>query len=413
VKAAEILTALATSDAASDPYPYYAKLLAAGDVCHMSQPSPAFFVVGYSAIESILRNPLFEVQGARRSRLGAAGALWLDKRFPALRELDENSLLHINGAVHARVRRLMSRAFSPRRVASLESAAAATTASLLDDMAARGAHGEPLDFMQDFAYLLSVTTICNLLGIPRADREMFWPLATDLVGHSPGERQAMEDRLAATEAAAGRLNDYFTALAAERRNQPRDDLISALVHVHDAGDGRLSDAELLSNLNTLLLAGFVTTTNLLGNGLTIMLADPAIAAAVRQGDIAPAAFAEETLRYETPVQMTARYAAADTEISGMPVGAGSQITLLFGAGNRDPRRFADPDRFDPCRPDAGTLSFGSGPHFCLGAALARLEATVAFPLLLNRFPAIAAAGKARRVADPAARGFEYLPVRIR
>ena len=412
MEATEILKALATSDAASDPYPYYADLLAHGEVCYLSQPLPSFFVVGYSAIESVLRNPLFEVQGARRSRLGAAGALWLDEHFPALRELDENSMLHINGAVHARVRGPMSRVFSHRRVASLESATAATTATLLDDMAARGAHGEPVDFMQRFAYLLAVTTICNLLGIPQADRETFRPLAADLGLHRPSQELA-DNALAVAEAAAVRLNDYFTTLANQRREQPRDDLISALVQVHDAGDGRLTDAELLSNLNTLLLAGFVTTTNLLGNGLAIMLADPAMATAVRHGKISAAAFVEETLRYETPVQMAARRAVADTDIGGTPVSAGSQVVLLLGAGNRDPRRFADPDRFDPSRPDAGTLSFGAGPHFCLGAALARLEATVAFPLLLDRFPAIAAAGQPRRVADPAARGFEYLPVRIR
>ena len=411
MEATEILRTLATPDAVRDPYPYYAKLLAAGEVCHPSPRLPAFFVVGYSAIESVLRNPVFEVQGDR-SRPGAAGAL-KHEQFPAMRELDENSLLHINGAVHARVRPPMARAFSHRRVASLESATAATTATLLDDMAARGAHGEPVDFMQRFAYLLAVTTICNLLGIPQADRETFWSLAADLVSHRPGERRTMEDKLTVAEAAAVRLNDYFTTLANQRREQPRDDLISALVQVHDAGDGRLTDAELLSNLNTLLLAGFVTTTNLLGNGLAIMLADPAMATAVRHGKISAAAFVEETLRYETPVQMAARRAVADTDIGGTPVSAGSQVVLLLGAGNRDPRRFADPDRFDPSRPDAGTLSFGAGPHFCLGAALARLEATVAFPLLLDRFPAIAAAGQPRRVADPAARGFEYLPVRIR
>lgn len=146
------------------------------------------------------------------------------------------------------------------------------------------------------------------------------------------------------------------------------------MQARDAGDGRLSDAELLGNLNMLLLAGFLTTTNLLANGLALMLSDPSVAAAVREAEIAVADFVEETLRYEAPVQMTVRRAAAQTEAGGIPVSAGTQVVLLIGAGNRDPRRFTSPDRFDPGRPDAGALSLGGGPHFCLGAALASVSA---------------------------------------
>ncbi len=404
MEATEILRVLFTSDAASDPYPHYADLLAAGEACHPSRWS-SVFVVGHAAIESALRDPVFEVQGATG----------LDESFPAWREhpsMSKNSLPDLNGSGHARVRGLMSRAFSRRRVASLEPAIAATTASLLDGMAERGAGREPVDFMAHFACLLPVIVICDLIGIPQADRETFRSLAADLVAGLLGEWRRAEEALAVADAATVRLNEYFTALAGERRKHPRDDLISVLVQAHDAGDGRLSDAELLGNLNTLLLAGFLTTTNLLGNGLALMLPDPSMAAAVREAEIAAADFVEETLRYEAPVQMTARRAAAETEVGGTPVSAGTQIILLIGAGNRDPRRFTNPDRFDPGRPDAGALSFGGGPHFCLGAALARLEAETAFPALLARFPAIAAAGEAHRVPGPAFRGFESLPVTV-
>jgi cytochrome P450 len=348
---------------------------------------------------------VFEVQGATG----------LDESFPAWREhpsMSKNSVLDLNGDEHARVRGLMSRAFSHRRVASLAPAIAATTAGLLDDMADRGSGGEPVDFVTHFAYLLPVIVICDLIGIPQSDRETFRPLAADLVAGLLGERRQAEAALATADAATVRLNDYFTALADERRKYPRDDLLSMLVQVHDVGDGRLSDAELLDNLNTLLLAGFLTTTNLLGNGLAVMLADPRMAAAVREAEIAAGDFVAETLRYEAPVQMTARRAAAPTEIGGVPVSVGTQVVLLIGAGNRDPRRFASPDRFDPRRSDAGALSFGGGPHFCLGAALARLEAMIAFPALLARFPAIAEAGEARRVPGLAFRGFESLPVTL-
>ncbi|TVZ06399.1 cytochrome P450 [Trebonia kvetii] len=404
VEATEILQALFAADAASDPYPRYADLLATGEVCHPTQWS-SVVVFGYAAIESVLRDPVFEVQGDTG----------LDEIFPAWREhpsMSKNSVIDLNGGEHTRVRGLMSRAFSRRRVESLAPAIAATTASLLDDMADRGSGGEPVDFVAQFAFLLPVIVICDLVGIPQADRETFRPLAEDLVAGLIGERRRAEDAVALADDATVRLNDYFTALAGERRKHPRDDLLSQLVHVHDVGDGRLSDAELHDNLRTLVIAGFLTTTHLLSNGLALLLSDPHLAAAMREAEIAVADFVEETLRYEAPVQMTVRRAAAPAELGGIQAAAGTQILLLIGVGNRDPRRFASPDRFDPRRSDAGALSFGGGPHFCLGAALARMEAAIAFPELLARFPAIASAGEARRVPGPAFRGFESLPVTV-
>jgi cytochrome P450 len=404
VEATEILQALFTSDAARDLYPRYADLHATGEVCHPSQWS-SVFVFGYAAIESVLRNPVFEVQGATG----------LDASFPAWREhpsMSKNSVLDLNGGEHVRVRGLMSRAFSRRRVESLAPAIAATTASLLDDMADRGSGGEPVDFVAHFAYLLPVIVICDLVGIPQADRETFRPLAADLVAGLMGERRQAQDAVVIADDATVRLNDYFTALADERRKYPRDDLLSELVQAHDAGEGRLSDAELHDNLRTLVMAGFLTTTHLLSNGLALLLSDPSLAAAVREAEMAVADFVEEALRYEAPVQLTARRAAAPAELGGLPGAGGNKRSPPTGAGNRDPRRFATPDRFDPRRPDAGSLSLGGGPHFCLGAALARMEAAIAFRALLARFPAIAEAGNARRVPGLAFRGFESLPVTV-
>ncbi len=267
MEATEILQALFAADAASDPYPRYADLLATGEVCHPTQWS-SVVVFGYAAIESVLRDPVFEVQGDTG----------LDEIFPAWREhpsMSKNSVMDLNGGEHTRVRGLMSRAFSRRRVESLAPAIAATTASLLDDMADRGSGGEPVDFVAHFAFLLPVIVICDLIGIPQADRETFRPLAADLVAGLIGERRRAQDAVALADDATVRLNDYFTALAAERRKHPRDDLLSQLVQVHDVGDGRLSDAELHDNLRTLVMAGFLTTTNLLSNGLALLLSDPA------------------------------------------------------------------------------------------------------------------------------------------
>ncbi len=253
-----------------------------------------------------------------------------------------------------------------------------------------------------------VTVICELIGIPEADREGFRPLARDLVGVFELNDIAT---LPAINAAAEELLAYFTALAARRRADPRDDLLSDLLAVSDSGDGRLTDAELLHNLTLLLVAGFETTTNLLGNGLQVILQDPAAGDAVRDGSVPPSAFVEEVLRFDSPVQLTSRV-SYDTDLRGVPVSGDTEVVTLLGAGNRDPRRFTNPGRFDPTRPDGGPLSFGGGAHYCIGAALARLEGAVAFPRLLRRFPKISAAGEPTRRDTLLLRGFEALPVTV-
>jgi cytochrome P450 len=279
---------------------------------------------------------------------------------------------------------------------------------LLDAMADRGADGSAVEFMHDFAYLLPVTVICELIGIPEADREGFRPVARDLAGVF---EVTDIDTLPAINAAATELLAYFTALAAERRAAPRDDLLSNLLAVSDSGDGRLDEAELLHNLTLLLVAGFETTTNLLGNGLQIVLRDPPAGEAVRDGSVPASAFVEEVLRYDSPVQLTSRI-GYDTSLGGVAVAEGTGVVTLLGAGNRDPRRFTDPSRFDPARPDGGPLSFGGGAHFCIGAALARLEGAVAFPRLLRRFPKISPAGEPTRRDRLLLRGFDTLPVTL-
>jgi len=299
-------------------------------------------------------------------------------------------------------------AFTARRVGGLEPAIAQMADDLLDAMADRGADGSVVEFMHDFAYLLPVTVICELLGIPEADRESFRPIARDLAGVF--ELNDLES-LPAIDSAAIELLAYFTGLAAQRRAHPRDDLLSDLLAVSDADDSRLSDAELMHNLTLLLVAGFQTTTNLLGNGLQIVLQDPPAGDAVSNASVSPASFIEEVLRYDSPVQLTSRV-GYEAKVGGVAIAAGDSVTTLIGAGNRDPRRFADPDTFDPLRSDGGPLSFGGGAHFCIGAALARLEGTVAFPRLLSRFPALTAAGEPARRDTFLLRGFDTLPVTV-
>jgi len=402
VDATETLTALSTPAGRADPYPHYARLHELGEAVRLAPG--VMVVVGYDAINTVLRDPAFRVADEKIWERDFPG--WQDQ--PVLVQ-GADWLLNINTGKHARIRSLIARAFTARRVAGLEPAIRAMTEDLLNAMADRGAGGSAVEFMRDFAYRLPVTVICELIGIPESDREGFRPIARDLVGiFELNEPESMPT----INAAAVDLLAYFTGLAAQRRADPRDDLLSDLLAISDAADGRLTDAELLHNMTLLLVAGFETTTNLLGNGLRIALLQPAVAAAVRVGEVTVAAFVEEVLRYDSPVQLTSRV-GYETKVGGAAVSDGDNVMTLLGAGNRDPRRFAEPDTFDALRSDGSPLSFGGGAHFCIGAALARLEASVAFPLLLRRFPRIAPAGEPVRRATLLLRGFDTLPVTVR
>jgi cytochrome P450 len=398
----EIFAALFEREGRADPYPVYAALHGLGEAVTLAPGQ--VLVLGYDAISSVLRDPGF----CKRDLAG------MDDSFPEWREHPALAqgmewILALNAPEHTRIRSLIARAFTARRVAGLDPAIARMTDTLLDAMADRGADGSPVEFMHDFAFLLPVTVICELLGVPEADREGFRPIARAIsVLFEFTDLSALPE----IDAAVVQLTEYFTALVAQRRSDPRDDLLSDLVAISDSADGRLSDSELLSNLTLLLVAGFETTTNLLGNGLRIVLQDPLAGHAVRDGSVPAAAFVEEVLRFDSPVQVTSRTRVEPGVAGGVRVAAGDEIITLLGAGNRDPRRFAAPGKFDPMRSDGGPLSFGGGAHFCIGAALARLEAAVAFPRLLARFPELAAAGEPTRRNGFVLRGFDVLPVTV-
>jgi cytochrome P450 len=398
----EIFTALDSPAGRASPYPLYAELHELGEAVRIGPSQVA--VVGYDAISTVLRDP-------------AIGHMDFTDIAQMLPELARHSSIHesrdwilnLDPPEHGRIRSVIAKAFTVRRIAGLEPAITAMTDGLLDDMARRGADGRPVEFMQDFAYLLPVTVICELIGIPAADRADFRPLARAVT--AVFEFSTLEE-LVDADKATDYLLEYFGGLASQRRAEPRDDLLSALVGIADSGDGRLSDGELTRNLVLLLVAGFETTTNLLGNGLQIMLHDPALADAVRTAEVSVAAFVEEVLRFDSPVQLATNRVGRAMEVGGLAVEPGDNLMPILGAGNRDPRRFTAPDVFDPRRDDGGSLSFGGGAHFCIGAALARLEAAVAFPRLLARFPALAPAGEPTRRADLVLRGFDALPVLV-
>ncbi len=208
------------------------------------------------------------------------------------------------------------------------------------------------------------------------------------------------------------LRDYFAALVAERRESPQSDLTSALAAAHDA-EGTISEEELLASLALVIAAGFITTMNLLGNGLAILLDHPDLTRRLRLDPSLAPAYIEEMLRYDCPVQVLARRTLRETTLDGLRLPARASVAVLVGAANRDPARFDQPDTFDPLRTVKQALSFGAGPHYCLGTMLARLEAEIAFKMLLDRFEDITLAGEANRHNLLVLRGYTALPISVR
>jgi cytochrome P450 len=384
------LKPLNTEEGRRNPYPFYAQLHRHGPLCRVANREERFdFVVhGYDAVAQVLRDPACKVMDASQLTYHPT---WDEHRAQAV---FMNSLVFTNAPRHTRMRRLFSQTFTPRRVAALEPAIQHITADLLDRMTALSANGEKIDFMAEFAFRLPAYVLGELLGVPEHDRAWYRPRARAL-GIVLEFGGATVDNLRRADAAAEQLCEFFATLTAKRREQPQDDLISALVQAQDEGATPLTGQEFLANLVVLFNAGFVTTTHLLGNGLTLLLDRPQELAELRaHPELAPS-YIEEILRCDGPLHFAVRWVAEDTEIAGTPVPKGSRILILSAAANRDPKRFPDPDRFDPGRPDNQTLSFGAGPHYCLGAALARLEGQHGFAMLFDRFPEI-------RVSQPPA-----------
>jgi cytochrome P450 len=281
----------------------------------------------------------------------------------------------MDGPDHARLRGLVSKAFTPRAVEALRLRIAELTEELL------APHREVghLDVIRDVGFLLPVTVICELLGVPVADRELFRRLTGDLAAVVDLEATPTElGRAAGAELA---FPAYLVPLFEARRREPRDDLVSALVAAEEAGD-RLGADELLTTVLLLLVAGHETTMNLIGNGLLALLRHPAQLALLRaRPDLRPSAV-EELLRYDSPVRRTVRTAAVDTVVDEEPLRAGEQVLVHLDEANRDPVVFTDPDTLDITRDARRHLAFGSGAHHCLGAALARAEAQAALGALV-------------------------------
>jgi cytochrome P450 len=392
--AGEVLAGLFSAAGRADPYPLYERLRPFGAA--VTAPDGMLLVSGYAAVSVLLRD--HRLVKAPDQALAASG--YPDWRArPGLR-LMYSSLLLLNPPAHTRLRRLVSGVFTARRVELLRPAVEKIVKDGLDAL-----DGAP-DFIDAFAFPLPVNVIGELLGIPATDRPMFQGLARDWVTVLEDLRPEAVER---GDRAAVEIGAYLGALARERARRPGDDLISAMVSALD-GD-KLTDEELVTMAALLLAAGFETTTGLLSNGLVALLAFPAQAARLRAAPALAASATEELLRFDSPAQMLFnRIASADLEAGGLRLAAGQRVTTLLGAGNRDPAVFRDPNSLVLDRREQPPLSFGGGIHYCLGAPLARLEAAVAFPALLSRYPRLALAGAPVSRSGIAFRGHARLPV---
>lgn len=397
------LASLHTDEVRRDPYPFYADLHRHGPVCRVAPGDRYGYVVhGYDAAAQVLRDSAtFKVMD--ETLLGAKPT-WEGNRAHAV---FMNSVFFTNAPRHTRMRRMFNQAFTPRRISALEPAVERLTADLLDRLAAQAAGGAKVDFMSEFAFPLPANVLGELLGVPEADRAWYRPRALAL-GAILELGGATPDNVAAANTASEEITAYFGELAAARRREPRDDLITALVQAADSDGAPLSEEELLANLIVVFNAGFVTTTHLLGNGLTLLLERPEALARLRADPSLTPRYVEEILRYEVPTHFSVRWAAADSEVAGVPIPAGCWVLVLLAAANRDPAQFAHPDVFDPDRTETATLSFGGGAHYCLGAALARLEGQRGLAMLLDRFGDIRLAAPPGTPRQLMLRGHEQL-----
>ena len=389
-----------------DPYTQYAALREAEPV-HRSALGP-WMITRWDDVHTLLRKPGTSVEErnvvmdgpSRRERLAQyapEGAQRLERSM---------AILNIDPPDHTRIRRLVSKAFTPRAVEQIRHRAGELVDEILADLATRPG---PVDLISELAFPLPFTVISEMLGMPEGDRDQLraWSHTITQVLDPLLVMQHGEEILVA----AGQMRRVVAEAIAWKRTRDDDDLLTAMIEAEDGGDV-LSDAELLENVMLLFLAGHETTVNLIGNGINALLANrDQLDRLAAHPELAVNA-TEELLRYDSPVQFSRRIALETIEIGGLTIEPGELVMTALGAANRDPDKFgADADRLDLGRADAREhVSFGSGVHHCLGAALARLEGQEAITRVVRRFPQMEAAGPPTHNGRIVLRGLDELPV---
>ncbi|HEV8438018.1 MAG TPA: cytochrome P450 [Methylomirabilota bacterium] len=384
------------SDFIANPYPTYHRLRAE-DPVHQS-PLGFWVLTRYEDVAAALRDPRFAKE---------AIAAFVAARFGFAAPGIGLSMLDRDPPDHTRLRSLVSKAFTPRVVETLRPHIQQIVDGLLD----RVAGAASMDLIEDFAYPLPVIVICQMLGVPVEDRERFKQWGLDIARGLDAIMLPPDSEVTRRSAASrNAITDYFRELIAERRASPRADMLSALIAAEEAGD-KLSEEELLATCILLLVAGHETTVNLIGNGTLALLRHPAELRRLREAPTLIASAVEELLRYDGPVQRTARIPSEDVTIGDRTIAKGELVMPFIGAADRDPAQFRDPDRLDITRGDNRHIAFGWGIHFCLGAPLARVEGQIAINTLVQRLPKLALATDTPQFRQSLTlRGLSTLPV---
>ncbi len=394
---------VATPEGRADPYPRYAALRAQAPV-HRS--AFGFWTLSrYEECQQLLRHP-----GVGKDFSGAMNSMGLSDAQRTVQDRfrnDRSNMLVTDPPDHTRLRGLVTRAFTPRTVETLRPRIVAIVDDLLDRFADEAG---VVDVVDALAFPLPITVIGDMLGVPPEDRAALRPLVRAVTAVL--ELAITPEALAAADAADAELGAYFTGLVAERRARPQDDMLTKLIEAEDKGD-QLSEHELISTVILLFAAGFETTTHLIGNGVLALLDNPDQLARVRADRTLVRPAVEELLRYDSPVQMAVRTVYEEITLGDRAIPSGSVVLALLGAANRDPARFHHPENLDVGRDEGAPISFGGGIHFCLGAALARIEGQVVLDRLLDRFGTMELAGGPPAHRDSLTlRGLVSLPVRF-
>ena len=366
----------------ADPYPHYAELREAAPVHRLSDGS--YVVTRWDECWSIYRNPtVFSSAGTRAGDYAST-----------------KSIISIDPPAHTRLRQLVTGPLRPAAIGALESQLRKVAEDLVDDLVAANRAGEA-DLVAHLAVPLPVIAIARMLGIP-GER---YPEFRHWSDHSVADLAGLNVDPAVVKQARRDMMQFFLELVTGRRRSPGDDLISAIV----SGPEPLDDEFAVAFCFTLLVAGNETTTNLIGNAMLALLAHPDEAEQLWADPALIPSAVEEVLRFDSPAQSNIRRATVDTSVAGHDIPAESLVVLLIGSANRDPRKFPDPDRFDIRRNSRDHFSFGNGPHLCLGASLARLEARLAFETLIARVANVRQTGAVVR-QDAQLRGVRQLPI---
>jgi cytochrome P450 len=394
-------------DLRADPYPAYERVRAAGPLL------PGRLVLAtarHDVCTAVLRSHDFGVQGRRGEAPAPVRALARLGGKGAITPSDPPSLLGLDAPAHSRIRKLVTRAFSARAIQALRDRTRGIAEELLDDLAEE----HTADLVARYASLLPVTVISEMLAVPTAMREQFLAWGDDAalsldIGLGLRQHRHSEVGLAALQA-------WMTEHVERLRREPGEDVLSALARAQGEGAGNenaLTHEEVVAAAMLLLAAGFETTVNLLSTGAALLMTHPEQLEKLRAEPAGWPGAVEEVLRYDSPVQRTSRVASRDTEVGGRTLGAGSFVLALLGGANRDPDVFPEPDTFDVTRSNAAEhLSFSSGPHYCLGAALARMEGEIGLRALFERFGGMTPAGPSQRRGTGTLRGYRSLPVNL-